>query len=82
MNPLIVQQFIDWLGSAFEFGTCRTIGTARPKLFVTFTRELTRWFHQTRKLPTQTPQPQSTFTPQRGRDQLAWGFPSIGLGGS
>ncbi len=30
MNPLIVQQFIDWLGSAFEFGTCRTTGTARP----------------------------------------------------
>ena len=30
MNPLIVQQFINWLGSAFDFGTCRTTGTARP----------------------------------------------------
>jgi hypothetical protein len=33
MNPLSVQQFIDWLGSAFEFGTCRTTGTTCTNFF-------------------------------------------------
>jgi hypothetical protein len=31
MNPLIVQQFIDWLGSDFAFETCHTTGTTCTK---------------------------------------------------